>query len=128
MRLLLDTHILLALGRGNLESLCTRQSDFLNNGANERFGSVASLWEMTIKVNLNKLDLGMSPLEYSKYLSGFGINWLPVTREHAAHVASPLPQTRDPFDRMLLSQCAVEGMKLVTIDRMLIGHPLVAIV
>jgi PIN domain nuclease of toxin-antitoxin system len=38
----------------------------------------------------------------------------------------PEPMTRDPFDWMLLAQCQVEGLRLLTIDRGLVGHPLVA--
>ena len=34
--------------------------------------------------------------------------------------------TRDPFDRMLLAQCQVEGLRLLTIDRALVAHPLAA--
>jgi PIN domain nuclease of toxin-antitoxin system len=36
----------------------------------------------------------------------------------------PDPKTRDPFDRMLLAQCEVEGFRLLTIDRALVSHPL----
>jgi PIN domain nuclease of toxin-antitoxin system len=32
--------------------------------------------------------------------------------------------TSDPFDRLLLAQCQVENLKLVTVDRALLGHPL----
>ena len=36
----------------------------------------------------------------------------------------PEPPTRDPFDRLLLAQCAVDNLRLVTVDRALAGHPL----
>ncbi|MGL4487843.1 MAG: type II toxin-antitoxin system VapC family toxin [Rhizobiaceae bacterium] len=125
MRLLLDTHILLALGRGDLASRYPKHNDLVNEEGNERVGSAASLWEMTIKVGLQKLDLGMTPLKYSQYLSDLGVSWQSVTPEHATFALEPLPLTRDPFDRMLLAQCAVDGMKLVTADGLLVGHPLV---
>ena len=70
----------------------------------------------------------MTPLEFSNYLSGLGVVWLPVTAAHSTNLLLPQPQTHDPFDRMLLSQCAVEDMKLMTGDKQLLGHPLVAIV
>ena len=38
--------------------------------------------------------------------------------------AEPEPQTRDPFDRLLLGQCQVENLRLVTLDRALAAHPL----
>jgi PIN domain nuclease of toxin-antitoxin system len=128
VKLLLDTHILLALGRGELRSKYPKQNEFISKASNERLGSVASLWEIAIKVGLEKLDLGMSPLEFSNYLAAIGIIWLPVTPTHATFQLLQQPQTRDPFDRMLLSQCAVEDMKLVTVDRLLLGHPNVLVV
>ena len=36
----------------------------------------------------------------------------------------PDPETKDPFDRMLLAQCAVENLALMTFDGALKGHPL----
>lgn len=126
MSLLLDTHMLLALGRGDIASRYPKHLAYLKDEGVAQFGSTASLWEMTIKVGLQKLDLGMIPLEYSMYLADLGITWLSVTPSHATYVLDQMPQTRDPFDRMLLAQCAVEDMKLVTVDKLLQGHPLVA--
>ena len=91
----------------------------------DKLGSSASLWEATIKVGIGKLDLGMPPSDFTRYLEDLGIQWLAVTPAHATHLVEPEPLTRDPFDRMLLAQCAVEGLKLVTVDKLLTGHPLV---
>ncbi|WEZ82912.1 hypothetical protein P6U16_18405 [Rhizobium sp. 32-5/1] len=55
-----------------------------------------------------------------------GITLLSVNEHHALHLVEPEPPTRDPFDQMLLAQCAVEGFKLVTIDTALANHPLSA--
>jgi PIN domain nuclease of toxin-antitoxin system len=44
---------------------------------------------------------------------------LPVTVEHAVGVASLPLHHRDPFDRLLIAQAAVEGMRLITYDRQL---------
>lgn len=49
---------------------------------------------------------------------------LDVTTDHALVEVDPVPATRDPFDRLLLGVCAVEGMRLVTTDRVLQDHPL----
>ena len=63
------------------------------------------------------------PLEtLAGYFETIGLAILPIARGHA--VAWVEPATRDPFDRMLLAQCKVEGLQLVTLDRALIGHPL----
>ncbi len=53
-----------------------------------------------------------------------GISLLDIDHHHVLAELDPEPATRDPFDRLLLAQCQVEGMQLVTIDRALAGHPL----
>jgi PIN domain nuclease of toxin-antitoxin system len=47
-------------------------------------------------------------------------------RSHALASVEPEPATRDPFDRMLVAQCQIEGLRLLTIDRALVSHPLAA--
>lgn len=53
-----------------------------------------------------------------------GLTILPIDIPHVITAAEPEPDTRDPFDRLLLAQCQVEGLQLVTIDRALVGHRL----
>ncbi len=50
-----------------------------------------------------------------------------INEHHAIAEVLPEPATRDPFDRLLLAQCLVEGLRLVTVDRALVGHPLAAV-
>ena len=127
MRLLLDTHILLAFieNRTHLLPRGIRRSLDPSWGAGEFFVSVASLWEIAINWRLGKLQ----PAPRLDALPEF-------TRRHgyrdprdrcATHVLAavePEPSTRDPFDRLLLAQCQVEDLRLVTIDRSLISHRL----
>ncbi len=53
-----------------------------------------------------------------------GLTILGIDIPHVITAAEPEPETRDPFDRLLLAQCQVEGLQLVTIDRALVGHRL----
>jgi PIN domain nuclease of toxin-antitoxin system len=59
-------------------------------------------------------------------IRALGIDLVPINEHHALAAVEPEPATRDPFDRLLLSQCQVEGLRLVTIDRALIDHRLAA--
>ncbi len=59
-------------------------------------------------------------------ISAMSFSILPITAAHALAGIEPVPPTRDPFDRMLLSQCIVEDRRLVTLDHALIAHPLAA--
>jgi PIN domain nuclease of toxin-antitoxin system len=128
MAFLLDTHIFISLARQTIESNYPKEAKLLQVSEDALVLSVASIWEISIKTEIGKLNAGIAPEMIEQYCFESEISVLPIKASHATHPLIPLPQTRDPFDRMLLSQCAVEGMKLVTIDRMLIGHPLVAIV
>ena len=49
---------------------------------------------------------------------------LTIESKHVLHDLQPLPATRDPFDRLLLAQAGVEGMRLVTLDGVQLGLPL----
>jgi PIN domain nuclease of toxin-antitoxin system len=124
VRVLLDTHVALALLRRALArqypEIARRLADPLTVGC----VSVASLWETAIKTRLGKLDPGMPLQDIAGYLEAVGDSILPVEAGHVIVAADPEPETRDPFDRLLLAQCQVESLKLVTVDRALLKHPL----
>jgi PIN domain nuclease of toxin-antitoxin system len=124
MSLLLDTHILLAIARGDTAGKYPQFSRALSGEKHRWFGSVASLWEIAIKLRIGKLELGMEISEFEQYLGRQGVTWLSINPAHAAALVLPEPDTNDPFDRMLLAQCKVEGLQLLTVDRALAAHPL----
>jgi PIN domain nuclease of toxin-antitoxin system len=86
--------------------------------------SIATIWEIAIKYRLGKLNLNVPPARIEERLEGFGCMLLPVTGQHAVAEVEPWPGTNDPFDRLLLAVCQVEGFRFVTRDRKLVGHPL----
>jgi PIN domain nuclease of toxin-antitoxin system len=79
---------------------------------------------MAIKVRLGKLAVKPSVHELPEVITGLGFDLLLIDERHVVANVSPEPNTRDPFDRLLLAQCEVEGMRLVTRDRALAAHPL----
>lgn len=56
------------------------------------------------------------------YFDAAGFVILPITAQHALADVEPVPPTRDPFDRLLRAQCAVEGLSLLTLDGALRIH------
>ena len=124
MLLLLDTHILLALTRGENERLPAFIQDALQSQRNAIFASAASLWEVAIKHRVGKLFLPCSLEEWPRALSAFAIALMDIVIPHVLAEADPVPQTKDPFDRLLLATCQAEKMRLVTLDRLLLDHPL----
>jgi PIN domain nuclease of toxin-antitoxin system len=124
MRLLLDTNILLAVIHERVDSLGRQLIGALRAPTAELHVSVASLWELAIKVRLGKLELRVALPELPPLLGDLGLGVLAIESSHALAEVDPEPGTRDPFDRMLLAQCAVENLRLVTTDRVLSAHPL----
>ena len=128
MRLLLDTHILI----WHLEQNPKRKqvhSELIENTDNEVIVSIASLWEMSIKVGLGKLNvpLGMSFIQLEQHLKSLDFRILEMNTKHL-DVLIPLPlHHRDPFDRMLIAQAISENATLVSDDGVfpVYGVPLV---
>ncbi|MFL6228443.1 MAG: type II toxin-antitoxin system VapC family toxin [Pyrinomonadaceae bacterium] len=113
MRLLLDTHAFLwfIMGSANLSPAARA---LIEDVANEKFLSVASIWEIAIKTSLGKLTLS-APLDVliPQQLAVNGIELLNITLAHAAAIATLPFHHRDPFDRMLIAQAAVENMPVL---------------
>ena len=91
----------------------------ISDESNEIWFSVASVWEMGIKVGLGKLPL---PEPIDRYLASrmkeLGARSLEIRADHAIQAGGLPLHHRDPFDRMLIAQAQVEGMTIVTADRM----------
>lgn len=124
MRLLLDTNILVPMVDGNGPSLPAPLASALTDQDAELWASVASIWEVAIKHRLGKIPLPCPLSDWPAALHSLNIVVLPV---RTAHVITPadLPRAlRDPFDRLLISICAAEHMRLLTLDRALADHPL----
>ena len=124
MRILIDTHVALSILQTSLPQRYPAIAKRLFDPATIGFVSVVSLWEAAIKTRLGKLDPGMPLEDIAGFLEAVGIRMLAVDAAHVVAALDPEPGTRDPFDRLLLAQCQVEGMRLATVDRALIGHPL----
>ncbi len=123
MRLLLDTHLLIWLLDDGRETIDARFRRALDAPDAILFASIVSVWEIAIKVRLGKLSLQTPLAAVPESLRTLGLALLPIDEHHVLAEVSPEPATRDPFDRLLLAQCQVEGLRLITADRALAGHP-----
>lgn len=118
MKLLLDTQCWL-WWFSQPERLSEEAINQIADETNQVWFSVASFWEIGIKVAIGKLPL---PEKIDDYISTrmiqLGARSLEITASHALQ-ASALPLFhRDPFDRMLIAQSQIEGMTLVSADSM----------
>ncbi len=124
MRLLLDTHVVLTIMNERTGDLPATLRGVLADPDSEFYVSVASLWEIAIKVRLGKLKLSAQLEMLPDLVTSGGLELIPINEHHVIATVQPEPMTRDPFDRLLLAQCSVEGLRLVTVDRALITHSL----
>jgi PIN domain nuclease of toxin-antitoxin system len=123
MRLLLDTHALIWWASSS-EQLPKKVLDLLEDADNRLFLNVASIWEMPIKCQNGKLELGkpLAQLVSNQQVSN-GLKILLVEPSHV-YALQGLPDVhRDPFDRIMIAQAIVEDLGFVSADRVLNGYP-----
>ena len=114
MRLLVDTQAFLWWVSDDVR-LTRAARRAVENG--QCFLSIASCWEMAIKVSLKKLILP-HPIErfLHQQLEENEFTLLAVSLEHVSAVASLPFLHRDPFDRLLVAQAAAENLHIVSSD------------
>ena len=119
MKLLADTHAFLWLVGGDPQ-LSQAARTHLEDANNEILLSLASIWEMAIKVSTGKLTQLTSSksfdVQVTELLAKNGISLLPISFPHAARVATLPFHHRDPFDRSLAAQTELESLSLISAD------------
>jgi PIN domain nuclease of toxin-antitoxin system len=89
----------------------------IEDPANRKLVSVATCWEIAIKVGLKKLDLGEPASTFlPRELATNGFDLLGIELAHATFVETLPPHHKDPFDRLLVAQTIIEKLPLVSCD------------
>ena len=116
MKLLLDTCCWL-WWLSDTSKLSQQQLDAIINRENQLFLSLASLWELSIKVNNNKLTIPQ-PLNklVERECSIDNILILDIKPHHAIQAGNLFLYHKDPFDRMIITQATIENLTIVTSD------------
>jgi PIN domain nuclease of toxin-antitoxin system len=116
MNLILDTHSFIWFVEDN-PSLSLPTRTLIEAATNTVFLSIASIWEMAIKVSLGKLILHQPfDLFIPHQLLLNDITLLDITISHTLRVATLPFHHRDPFDRLLIAQSLVEDMPIISVD------------
>ena len=115
MKALLDTHAFLwAIAE---EDKLSRRAQQVFTGPNQLWLSVASVWEILIKVRAGKLPLPEPAGPYVvRKLAENRIDVLPINLDHVLRIEAMPVHHRDPFDRILIAQSQEERLPLVTAD------------
>ncbi len=123
MRLLVDTHVWLWQGADS-GRLGPQSRALLEDRSNDLYLSIASVWELSIKIAAGKLRL---PLDLKPFvetrLAKSEASVLNVSLNHAIALRGLEPAHGDPFDRMLVCQARCESMTLLTADARLFDYP-----
>ena len=117
MKLLLDTHAFLWWVEG-APALGRRAQAEVSNPDNEVCLSIASCWELAIKLSLGKLRIAQSLDRFiPEQLARNGFELCGVEFRHVARVADLPFHHRDPFDRLLVAQGLLDELAIVSADR-----------
>lgn len=116
MKLLLDTHVLLWFLADDPQ-LSRAAKALIENPMAEKYVSVASCWEISIKAGLKKLELGEPSHSFlSRELAANHFQLLGIGLAHATMVETLPSHHKDPFDRLLIAQSILESMLLISAD------------
>lgn len=118
MKLLLDTHVLLWWLDDHPRLGAAARSSIADRGHQVYF-SAASVWEASIKESKGLLRLSD---DFDARLAGEPLLMLAITHHHGRQGARLPAIHKDPFDRVLVAQCQLEEMTLVTQDKMLADY------
>jgi len=114
VKYLLDTHVLLWIAKDDPRLSQTAKSLYLDDG-NEMFCSLASLWELAIKISMGKLSLDQ-PLQsfIDEHIFGNNIKILFIQTKHILPLENLPFHHKDPFDRLIIAQAIVESIPVIS--------------
>lgn len=123
MKLLLDTHAFMWFVNGD-PMLGENAKKSIESKDNSNFLSVASLWEIAIKVNIGKLTLSKPYHTIKQQIEENYIEILPIAFDHTLQIVSMPIYHRDPFDRLIIAQAMAENMTVISKDANFEKYPI----
>jgi len=115
MKILLDTQAFIWFVE-NDKLLYKNLKKIIENNSNTILISIASLWEMTIKISLGKLKLNFSIEEMMKKITENGFDILPILPKHLIKLSQLEQYHNDPFDRIIISQGLTDDLIIISSD------------
>jgi PIN domain nuclease of toxin-antitoxin system len=112
---LLDTHTLIWFLEGNT-TLSPNAREAIEDQQNVKYISIASIWEIAIKVSLNKLTFQKSFQDLLMELTGSELKILPISLSHIIRISNLQFFHKDPFDRIIIAQSLEEGFPIIGKD------------
>lgn len=123
MKLLLDTHVFI-WWFNEPDKLSKKVLTACEDNTNELTLSVASIWEMQVKMQLGKLRLTHSIKDLiSTHQATYDLRILPIDLDHVLALDDLPVHHRDPFDRILIAQANAENQVIITKDQIFKEYP-----
>lgn len=122
MRLLLDTHTAIWFFNGD-DRLSKKAAEAILCPANLKYVSIASVWEVAIKLSLNKLVFDGKTQGFLDLINENDFKLLPINEAYLVRLEGLEFIHRDPFDRLLVASSLSENMPIITADTNICLYP-----
>ncbi len=123
---LIDTHTLLWHITDNV-LLPVAVKNLIENTNSKITVSIVSIWEISIKLNIGKLNLEIPFGELQTILYDAKVPILPITFAHTQTYLTLAPHHKDPFDRMLIAQAITDNYMLIGADEIFDKYPMIRV-
>ncbi len=124
MNYLIDTQALIWFVEGNAQ-LKLKARKVIEDPSIPVFTSIASIWEMGIKISIGKLQLSQSLPDFVAQLQKDNIGILGIQPVHVFELLSLPHFHKDPFDRIIIAQAMVDGFEVITSDEAFKDYPVI---
>lgn len=123
MKILIDSHIFIWYGYGDLNKMPKRYLGILEDSDNDIYFSLVTLWELMIKYLLGKPDFNIDSQKIRLGLIKDGFNEMPILNQHIKALQGIPSVHKDPFDRLLIAQAKSENCQFLTVDEKILQYP-----
>jgi PIN domain nuclease of toxin-antitoxin system len=123
MKYLLDTHTLVWFFNGDL-NLSDKAKQIILDTNNQKFASIASVWELSIKISLNKVKFAGKSKGFLDLIFKNGFKLLNIEQNYILKLEQLENFHKDPFDRILIATAISEDMKFITCDENIRLYPI----
>ncbi|MFW2176253.1 MULTISPECIES: type II toxin-antitoxin system VapC family toxin [unclassified Moraxella] len=122
MKVLVDSHILLWLGKNQLTDKAKKAKALFDCSDYTFYFSSVNLWEIAIKASLSKPDFDIVVEELEQGLLKSGFYQLYIDNKHIFEIKNLPHIHKDPFDRLLIAQAKVECFHFLTVDEKILQY------
>jgi PIN domain nuclease of toxin-antitoxin system len=120
--ILLDTHVFIWLAEGDC-NLPISLRDLIENTDNV-FVSIASFWEISIKIKIGKLSLLSDFNDIESSFESTRFKLLPISLNDTIQLCNLPLHHKDPFDRILVAQAMNHSLILISRDVAFDNYPI----